>query len=119
MLGKHFGRLIHIPGALSANLAITINMPVDCRLRRVSAVAGNDSDATLQIGVDADADNIMDATAIGDSGTPTVFDVDDWESTNVTGRLYQGELLQLVVDYDGAGGTAAQDLTIDLDFIEG
>lgn len=119
MIGHHFGRTIHVPGSLAADLEITINVPVDCRLVRVSAVASNDSDATLAIGVDGDADDIMAATAIGDSGTPVVFDTDDWESTTPLGRLLQGELLQLAVDFDGAAGTAADDLTIDLDFIEG
>lgn len=119
MLGRHFGRTIHVPGALSADLAITINMPVDCRLARVSAVGSNANDATLAIGVDSDADEIMAATAIGDSHVPVIFDVDDWLSTNATGRLVQGDLLKLVVDFDGAAGTAVQDLTLDLDFIEG
>lgn len=119
MIGRHFGRTIHVPGALTADLAITISVPVDCRLNRVSAVASNDSDATLEIGVDADADEIMAAATIGDSGTPVVFDKDNWASTNETGRLEQGDLLQLAVDFDGSAGTAAQDLTIDLDFLEG
>lgn len=117
MIGKHFGRTIHVPGALSANLAITIAVPVDCRLRRVSAVGSNANDATLQIGVGDDADNILAAAAIGDSHAPVVFD--SWAASNETGRLLQGEALKLVVDFDGAAGTAAADLTLDLDFIEG
>ena len=119
MIGKHFGRVIHVPGAAAANLDIVISVPVDCRLVRVSAVGSNANDATLSIGVDGDADNIMAAAAIGDSGTPVIFDTDDWASTNETGNLDQGELLELAVDFDGAGGTAVSDLTIDLDFIEG
>lgn len=119
MIGRHFGRTIHVPGALSADLAITINVPVDCRLNRVSAVGSNSHDATLEIGVDDDADNIMAADDIGDSDTPATFDRDDWASANETGRLEKGDLLKLVVDYDGSSGTAIQDLTIDLDFLEG
>lgn len=119
MIGKHFGRTIHVPGTLAANLAITISIPVDCRLRRVSAVGSNANDATLGIGVGDDADNIMAATAVGDSHVPVVFDTDDWLSTNPTGSLKQGDLLKLVVDYDGDDGNAAADLTLDLDFIEG
>jgi hypothetical protein len=119
MIGKHFGRTIHVPGTLSANLAITISVPVDCRLKRVSAVGSNANDATLEIGVGSDADNIMAAAAIGDSHVPVVFDTDDWAATNASGRLNQGDLLKLVVDFDGSAGTAAQNLTLDLDFIEG
>lgn len=119
MIGKHFGRTIHVPGTLAADVAVTISMPVDCRLRRVSAVGSNANDAELQIGVGDDADNIMAAAAIGDSHVPVIFDTGDWASTNATGRLAQGDLLKLALDFDGDGGTAAQDVTIDLDFVEG
>ena len=119
MIGKQFGRTIHVPGSLAADLEITIGVPVDCRLARVSAVASNNSDAELAIGVGNDADNIMASATIGDSGTPVVFDPDDWASTNPLGRLEQGDLLKLVVDYDGDGGTAADDLTLDLHFLDG
>jgi hypothetical protein len=119
MLGKHFGRTIHVPGALTADLDIRLSVPVDCRLKRVSAVASNDSDATLAIGISTDTDSILTAATIGDSQTPVTKDVSDWATTNPTGDLDQGDILVLTVDYDGASGTAAQDLTIDLDFIEG
>ena len=119
MIGKHFGRVIHVAGTLAANIVATISVPVDCRLVRVSACASNDSDATLIIGESADTDSILASTTIGDSGTPEVFDVDDWASTNELGQLSQGDILVVTVDFDGSGGTAAADLTVDLDFIEG
>jgi hypothetical protein len=119
MLGQHFGRTIHVPGTLTANLDIRINMPVDCRLHRVSAVASNDSDATIKIGTSSDDDEILTSTTIGDSQTPVTKDVSDWASTNPTGELDKNEVLVITVDYDGSAGTAAQDLTLDLDFIEG
>ena len=119
MLGQHFGRLIHVPGAMTANLDIRLSIPVDCRLVRVSAVTSNDADTTLAIGISTDTDSILAATTIGDSQTPAVKDVDDWASTNETGELSQGDILVLTVDFDGSAGTAGEDLTIDLDFIEG
>ncbi len=119
MIGKHFGRTIHVPGTLAANIGVVINFPVDARLARVSAVASNDSAATMTIGVGTDGDNILASTTIGDSGTPAVFDASDWAATNPLGRIKKGELLTVTVDYDGAAGTAAQNLTVDLDFIEG
>jgi hypothetical protein len=119
MIGHHLARLIHVPGTLAANVTVTLSMPQDCRLVRVSAVASNNSDATLMIGVSADTDSIMAATAIGDSGVPAVFDPDDWAATNPTGRLYEADILVLTLDFDGAAGTAAQNVTIDLDFLEG
>ena len=119
MLGQHFGRLIHVPGTLTANLDIRLSVPVDCRLARVSLVASNDSDATVDIGISTDTDSILNDAAVGDSGTPAVLDVDDFATTNPTGDLDQGDILVITVDYDGAALTAANDLTIDLDFIEG
>jgi hypothetical protein len=119
MIGHHVARLIHIPGTLAANITVTLSMPQDCRLVRVSAVASNNSDATLMIGVSTDTDSIMAATAIGDSGTPVIFDPDDWATTNPTAHLDAGDILVLTLDFDGAAGTAAQNVTIDLDFLEG
>ena len=119
MLGHYNTRTIHVPGALTANLTIYINMPIDCHLARVSAVASNDSDATLMIGISTDTDSILAASTIGDSGTPEVFDRDDFATTNPDGELSQGDILVLTVDFDGATGTAAQNLTIDLAFVEG
>jgi hypothetical protein len=104
---------------MTANLNIRLSVPVDCRLMRVSAVTSNDADTTLKIGISTDDDSILAAVAIGDSGTPAVKTPSNWASTNPTGRLTQGQILVLTVDYDGAGGTAGDDLTIDLDFIEG
>ena len=43
-------------------------------LVHVSAVAFNDSDATLKIGTSTDDDEFLVETAIGDSGTPSEFD---------------------------------------------
>lgn len=119
MLGQHFGRLIHVPGTLAANLDIRFSVPVDCRLVRVSHCAGNDSDATFTLGVSGDTDSILTSTNLGDSGTPTVEDVDDWAATNPTGRLSQGDVLVITLDFDGVAGAAAQDVTMDLDFLEG
>lgn len=119
MLGHYNTRTIHVPGALTANLDIRINVPNDCHLARVSAVASNDSDATLQIGISTDTDSILAAATIGDSQTPVVKDRDDFATTNPDGELSRGDILVLTVDFDGAAGTAAQDLTIDLAFIEG
>ncbi|MDX1664841.1 MAG: hypothetical protein R3272_13700 [Candidatus Promineifilaceae bacterium] len=119
MIGKHFGRTIHVPGALTANLDIRISVPVDCRLHRVSAVASNASSATVDVGLSDDTDEILAARDAGDSGTPAVYGLADFASTNPTGRLLQGEILVVTVDFDGAAGTAAQNLTVDLDFIAG
>ena len=67
---RKFSHAYHVPGTLSADLDIRFTVPSDCTLVHVSAVAGNDSDATLAIGSSADTDGYLTATAIGDSNTP-------------------------------------------------
>ena len=119
MIGRHFGRTIHVPGTLTADLDIRISVPVDCRLNRLSIVASNASDATIDVGPSGDPNEILSAKDAGDSGTPAVYTSADFETTNETGELDKGDVLVLTVDYDGAVGTAAADLTIDLDFLEG
>lgn len=119
MIGRHFGRMVHVPGALSADLEITLSVPVDCRIHRISAVASNDSDAEITLGIDAQNDDILSGETIGDSGTPVVFDVDDWGADNPLAQLSKGDVLVIAVDFDGDNGTAAQDLTLDIDFLEG
>lgn len=119
MIGRHFGRTIHVAGTLSADLDIRLSVPVDCRVHRVSVVASNASDATIDVGTSDDDDEILSAQDAGDSGTPAVYDADDFATANDTGELKQGDVLVITVDHDGAAGTAAQDLTIDIDFLEG
>lgn len=119
MLGQHMTRTVHVPGTLAANLDIRLGVTRGCRLAAVSAVASNDSAATLAIGVAADTAAILAATAIGDSGAPALFGPADWTAANPTGRLQAGDVLVVTLDYDGDGGTAAQNVTVDLVFLEG
>ena len=51
MAQRVFQQAYHIPGTLSANINIRFTAPFDCTLLHVSAVASNDSDATLIIGI--------------------------------------------------------------------
>ena len=73
MDGMRFTVAIHLHGTLSANATGVFQLPCPASLVEVSAVATNDSDATLQIGTSADADGIVTAAVIGDSSTPVVF----------------------------------------------
>jgi hypothetical protein len=124
MLNK-FQNSFHIPGTLAANLTITLTVPSDCSLVHVSAVASNNSDATLKIGTSADDDGYLTATAIGDSGTPAEFDLDDFDGALLSNpgmeypHLLDGTVLVLTLDYDGAAGTAAQNVTLVATFCEG
>lgn len=124
---RKFQQAFHIPGSLSANLNIRSTVPSNCTLVHVSAVASNDSDATLAIGTSADTDGFLAACVIGDSATPVEKDVGDFDGALLTlgasddevPRLSDGDILVIVVDFDGASGTAADDLTLILTFVEG
>lgn len=111
---------IHVPGTLTANLSITLQMPFDSRILEVSAVGSNANDCTLAVlGGAAGATSILAAFAIGDSGVPVVKTRADFATTNTTGKLANNDYLQLTVDYDGAAGTAANDLSILVTLLEG
>ena len=109
----------HVPGTLSANLNIRWTVARDCRIKHISAVTSNDSDATLAVGISSDTDSILAATTIGDSGTPDEFTSSNWASTNTTAALAKGDIAVLTVDYDGSSGTAGQNLTIVITLLEG
>ena len=113
----------HVPGTLAANLSIRWTAPFDCQLVHVSAVGSNANDATLAIGTSADTDGFVTAYAIGDSGTPAekeaLTDFDGALAGSQFPHISDGGILVLTLDYDGAAGTAADDVTIVLTFTEG
>ena len=113
----------HITGTTAANANIRWTAPCDCTLIHVSAVGSNDGDATLTVGDSTDTDGYLTAYAIGDSNTP----VEKEDTSDFSGalagsqypRISDGDVLVLTLDYDGDGGTAADDVTIVLTFAEG
>ena len=122
---RKFQVAFHITGALAANLNIRFTAPSPCQLVHVSAVASNDSDALLWVGDSADADEYLASAVIGDSNVPVEFDGDDFVDTDAAQhakyypRIVDGTIVCIVLDFDGAGGTAAEDVTIVLTFVEG
>ena len=124
MDGMRFGWNVHLHGALSANATMRYKLPCNATLVHAQAVASNDSDATLKIGTSADDDGYLAATIIGDSGTPTVWERGDFDGalnndTAECPHIAKDTILLLTLDYDGASGTAAQDVDIALTFLEG
>ena len=122
---RKFQHGFHITGALTDNAVITWTAPCDCQLVHVSACASNDSDATLTVGDSADPDEYLTSSVVGDSGTPAEYDGDDFVDTvgdthgKYWPRISDGTVVIVTVDYDGAEGTAAEDLTVVLTFVEG
>ena len=122
---RKFSHAFHVPGTLSANLDIRFTAPSGCQLVHVSAVASNDSDATFTIGDNSDADEYLTSSTVGDSQTPAEYDGDDFVDSDGNSHncyypaISDGTVVVITVDYDGDGGTAANDLTLVLTFVEG
>lgn len=125
MAQRVFQQAYHVTGTLGANVTITFTAPFDCTLLHVSACASNDSDATLIIGDSDDADEYLQSAVIGDSGVPVEFDGDEFrdtgglQQTRYYPRIADGTVVIITLDYDGDGGTAADDFSIVLTFAEG
>ena len=125
MFRNKFAKAFHIPGTLAANINIRFAVPGPCSLVHVSAVASNDSDATLTLGTSADTDGYLTACTIGDSNVPVEKERGDFDGALLTDagketpRLADGTIFVATLDYDGAGGTAAQNVTLVLEFTEG
>jgi len=119
MQGTQIVKAFHIPGTLAANINIRFTAYRDMILQHISGVASNDSDATLAVGISSDTDSILTAAVIGDSDTPVEKTASDWATTNSTGRINKGDVFVATLDYDGAAGTAAADVTLIFTFTEG
>jgi len=102
---------LHIPGTLAANIGANITADRNWKITHISAVASNDSDATLAVGNDADAAAYLVAATIGDSAVPKEFDRDDFVGTQYPTHA-KGDVLVVTLDFDGAAGTAAQNVTV-------
>lgn len=119
MQGKRNSLCWHIPGTLTANIDIRFTAAFDFTIKEISAVASNDSDATLAVGISTDTDSVLVATTIGDSQVPSVKTRSNWATTNPNGIINNDEVVVLTLDFDGAAGTAAQNVTIVMTILEG
>jgi hypothetical protein len=117
-MDRIFQQTYHIPGTLSADITPRFLAPMSCTLLHVSAVASNNSDATLKLGTSADDDAFLLASVIGDSGTPVEFDRHDFVGSQYP-RIQDGDIVVLTLDHDGSAGTAAQNVTLVLTLAEG
>lgn len=119
MQGTRVTLPLHIPGTLAANIDFRWTAPCDLTLTHVSAVASNNSDATMLIGISTDTDSILAECVIGDSQTPVTKTSANWATTNTTGHINKGEIVVVTIDYNGNAGTAAADVSLILTFTEG
>ena len=123
MNGLRYPVSIHLHGTLAANAQGYFQVPAGMTLVEVSAVATNDSDATLQLGTSADLDGIMTAATIGDSGTPAIKGPTDFDGALADAanpyHLADNTIFYWILDFDGSSGTAAQNVSIVFTFLEG
>jgi hypothetical protein len=121
--GLRFPVTVHLHGTLAANAQGAFPLPIGMTLEAVAAVAGNDSDAKLQLGTGGDADGIMTAKAIGGSGTPLTFVKTNFDGSQCDARnpphFAKGTVITWLLDFDGDGGDAAADVTLLFSFLEG
>ncbi len=118
MLGNHTVYSFHVPGTMSANLALKFKTPADMSLTHVSSVVSTAGSTTIKVGNSGDDDAYVAEIATGVSGTPAEI-----VRTGFVGGQYphiaKGTIVTVDVDYDGDGGTAGANLTLVLTFSEG
>jgi len=117
MQGTQFTQSFHIPGTLSANLAIEWLVPYDCQLIHVSVSNTANSGGTFIIGTSADDNAYLDTSDVGNNDS-FEFDKADFVGAEYP-HIVDGTKVLITVDFDGAGGTAAANLTLVLTFTEG
>ena len=108
----------HVTATLSAGVDIKFTVPSDCQLLHCSAVASNNSDATLQLGTSAAAEAYLASCVIGDSGVPVESSKADFVGGEYP-HIVAGTVFDIALDHDGDAGIAANDFTIVLTFSEG
>lgn len=114
---------VALPGTITADATFFFKAPCDCSLVSVSAVANNASTAKVNVGTAADPDGYLADEDLGDSDTPAVYDLDDFDGDLVSDQgadyphITAGSIVAVNLDVDGF--TDPVDPTIVLFFTEG
>ena len=100
-------------GTLSGNVTRYLEFPWPVTYVSGKALASNDSSGTLAL---SGATNMsITAVAIGDSGDPATISV----TSGDTQYEPADSLITITLDYDGASGTAAENVHVQLFFLVG
>ena len=128
MQGNRIAVSVHVGGTLAANQTGVFVLPCDATLEHVSACQSNAGAATLMFGTVADPDGFKLPVAIGVSNVPTSWGRADFMGALVPSgngalsplpRLVQGTAFSWTLDFDGAAGTAGQNVSLLFTFLEG
>jgi hypothetical protein len=117
-MNRTFQQAYHVPGTLTADLAIIFTAHADMTLLHVSMVCTNAASTTVAIGTTSSAAAYMAAKAVGQSSVPGVKTRADFVGTQYP-RITKSTVCKLTIDHDGAAGTAGANLTVLLTFAEG
>ena len=115
---------VHFHGTMAADGSFRWKVPGPLTLVHVSAVASNAASTQIKLGTTVDDDGYLTAAAVGQSGAPAVFDRGDFNGalnadTAECPHLDAGTVLLLTVDFDGAAGTAGQNVSVVVTLLEG
>ncbi len=109
----------HVPGTLAANITLIFQAVRDMTLISVQTVNTANSGATFILGTSADDDAYLTTQNLGDSSTPVVISAKASFVGEQFPHIAAATIIVMTIDYDGAGGTAAANLTVVLEFLEG
>jgi hypothetical protein len=101
-------------GTTAGNLAWQWEFAEPVRLVYVKAAASNNSDATLAV-ADENGNTVVTAAVIGDTFSATELT----PASNAVGMIAADVYIKFSLDYDGAGGTAADNPCINACFLVG
>ncbi len=119
MQGTRITVSFHTAGALAANHSYIFKLPFDAQLIGISVAASNASSAIIDVGYTGALEAYVKDMDAGDSSVAAILDEPgDFVGDNFPHIVALTNII-VTVDYDGAGGTAAQDLTTVLTFTEG
>ena len=113
-----FQQAYHIPGTLTANVIPKFTAPFDIQLIHISAVGSNTNSCQIKAGTSSSDAAYLALADIGDGGTPVEFGRTDFVGDQYP-HITDGTIFVLTIDYDGASGTAAADVTVVLTFTRG
>lgn len=100
----------YVQGTLAANHTFSFKLPVDAQLIGVSANNTTANAGTVDVGNSSDDDAYLDGKAFGVSGTPLLYDRDDFVGTQFP-HVAAGTII-LVTVTDHASHMAAADVLL-------
>ena len=122
MQGNLFPIAFHHIGNMAANLVGEIKMPFPCSLVAISLSNSANSNGLLDVGPSTDTDGIANDLAVGND-TQTVFTPANFNGALATAgdpyHLNKDDIFVYTLDFDGAAGTAAANVTLVFWFMEG